>query len=198
MTRTIKKGETYRCTYRPETQTQRYVEIAGISLTAPALIDAPAHGMVEGWRFAITGAKGLTQLNAEMDSSGFLPREQDYFQGQVVDTDTIKIDEVNATAFPPYIGGGILQYGAPMDLNACSIRAQIRGTSKASPLLLDMTPYATTDIGLCRFDFNIPSAITSALVGESGVLGVEIVDSSGAVISLPNESVIFEKEIARE
>lgn len=199
MTTEIHKGETYRWTIRPETASLVYVPISTISLTAPVQIGTTgAHGMPDGWRFAVTGAKGLTQLNAAVDQETFLPADSDYFQGVVVDPNTIKIDHVNATQFPAYTSGGVLQYFLPMNLNACSIRAQIRTKTRAATLMLDLTPYATMSIPLCRFDFSVPAAITSAVVGDEGVLGVEIIDGSGSVLTLPNEDIVFLKEMARE
>ncbi len=199
MTTEIHKGETYRWTIRPETSSLVYVPISTISLTAPVQLGtATAHGMPDGWRFAVTGAKGPTHLNAAVDQETFLPADSDYFQGVVVDPNTIKIDHVNATQFPAYTSGGVLQYFLPMNLNACSIRAQIRTKTRASTLMLDLTPYATMSIPLCRFDFSVPAAITSAVVGDEGVLGVEIVDGLGAVLTLPNEDIVFLKELARE
>lgn len=198
MTTEIHKGETYRWTLRVETSSQVYVPISTISLTAPVQIGTTtAHGMPNGWRFAITGAKGLTQLNATVDPETFLPADSDYFQGVVVDPNTIRIDHVNATQFPAYTSGGVLQYALPMNLNAYSIRAQIRTKNRASTLILDLTPYATMNIPLFQFNFSVPAEITSAVVGNEGVLGIEIIDGTGIVRSLPLEDVVFINEVVK-
>jgi len=192
---TIRKGSTFRWTLRPETALQKYIPITAITMTETgARLAAAGHGMVEGWRCRVTRCKGLTRLNTVDEDH---PRASDYFQVTVIDADTVEINTQNTTGDKAYTGGGILQYGVPMDLTGCVVRAQIRPTAGSSTLMLDLGLYATINAALARIDFVVPDEITSAVVGTNGVLSVELEDSAGGVITLPLIPVALMPELVR-
>lgn len=194
----IRKGSTFRWTLRPETAAQKYIPITAITMTETGVrLAAAAHGMVEGWRCRVTRCKGLTRLNTVDEDH---PRASDYFQATVIDADTVEINMQNTTGDKAYTGGGILQYGVPMDLTGCVVRAQIRPTELSATVLLDLEPYVTVDETNFRIDFDVPDTATSTLVGNQGVLGVEIADTAPVplVISLPSIAVTFAREIVRD
>ncbi len=194
---TIRKGSTFRWTLRPETALQRYIPITAITMTETGVrLAAEAHGMVEGWRFRVSRCKGLTRLNTVDEDH---PRASDYFKATVIDADTVEINTQNTTSDKAYTGGGILQYGVPMDLTGCVVRAQIRPTARSDTVMLDLAPYITVDAANFRIDFDAPDSETSLLAGSGGVLGVEIEDSApvALVLSLPAIPVLFEPEIPR-
>jgi len=191
----IRKGSTFRWTLRPETAVQKYIPITAITMTETGVrITAAAHGMIEGWRCRVTRCKGLTRLNTVDEDH---PRASDYFQVTVIDADTVEINTQNTTGDKAYTGGGILQYGVPMDLTGCVVRAQIRPTAGSSTLMLDLGLYATINAALARIDFVVPDEITSAVVGTNGVLSVELEDSAGGVITLPLIPVALMPELVR-
>lgn len=191
----IRKGSTFLWTLRPETALQKYIPITAITMSDTGVrLAVEAHGMVEGWRFRVTRCKGLTRLNTVDEDH---PRASDYFQATVVDVDTVEINTQNTTGDKAYTGGGILQYGVPMDLTGCVVRAQIRPTVGASTLMLDLGLYATISVALAKIEFSVPDEITSAVVGRNGVLSVELEDSAGDVITLPPVPVEFLPEIVR-
>ena len=194
----IRKGSTFLWTLRPETAAQKYIPITAITMTETGVrLAAETHGMVEGWRCRVSRCKGLTRLNTVDEDH---PRASDYFQVTVVDADTVEINDQNTTGDKDYTGGGILQYGVPMDLTGCVVRAQIRHSDGSSTVLLDLEPYITVDDVNFRIDFDVPDTATSTLVGNHGVLGVEIEDTSPVplVISLPAIAVTFATEIVRD
>ncbi len=193
---TIRKGSTFLWTLRPETAAQKYIPITAITMTETGVrLDAEAHGMVEGWRCRVSRCKGLTRLNTVDEDH---PRASDYFQVTVVDADTVEINDQNTTGDKDYTGGGILQYGVPMDLTGCVVRSQIRPTAGADTLTLDFAPYITVDAVNFRIDFDVPEEITSALTGSRAVMGIEFQDSSGAVTTLPDIDITLEKELVRD
>jgi len=193
----IRKGSTFRWTLRPETALQKYIPITAITMTETGVrITAAAHGMIEGWRCRVTRCKGLTRLNTVDEDH---PRAADYFQATVIDANTVEINTRNTTGDKAYMGGGILQYGVPMDLTGCVVRAQIRPSVGSATVLLDLGPYIAVDVANFRIDFDVPGSETSLLAGIGGVLGVEIEDSAPTplVLSLPAIQVLFEQEIVR-
>ena len=193
---TIRKGASFLWTLRPETAAQRYIPITAITMTETGVrLAAEAHGMVEGWRFRVSRCKGLTRLNTVDEEH---PRASDYFQSTVIDADTVEINTRNTTGDKPYMGDGILQYGVPMDLTGCVVRAQLRPSAGSSTLLLDLAPYITIDVPLCRSDFDVPQEITAALTGSRAVMGIEIQDSSDVVTSLPDIDITLQKELVRD
>lgn len=194
----IRKGSTFRWTLRPETAVQKYIPITAITMTETGVrLAVAAHGMVDGWRCRVSRCKGLTRLNTVDEDH---PRASDYFQATVIDADTVEINTQNTTGDKAYTGGGILQYGVPMDLTGCGVRAQIRPTENSSTVLLDLGLYVTVDEVNFRIDFAVPGTATATLVGTQGVLGVEIEDTAPVplVISLPAIAVTFAQEIVRD
>jgi len=118
----------------------------------------------------------------------------------VIDANTVEINTRNTTGDKAYTGGGILQYGVPMDLTGCVVRAQVRPATKSGILLLDLGPYITVDADNFRIDFAVPGSVTSLIPGNQGVLGVEIEDSAPVplIMSLPTIPIVFEQEVVRD
>lgn len=195
----IRKGSTFLWTLRPETSQQKYIPITTITMTETGVrLAAEDHGMVEGWRCRVSRCKGLTRLNTADEDH---PRASDYFQATVIDVDTVEINAQNTTGDKTYTGGGVLQYGVPMDLTGATVRAQLRvSESASSALLLDLAPYITVDAPNCRIDIAAPGSETSLLVGSHAVLGVEIDDSAPVplTITLPTIGVELETEVVRD
>ncbi len=191
----IQKGATFCWTLRPETAVQKYIPITAITMTTDGVqITATAHGLLEGWRCRVTRCKGMTRLNTVDEDH---PRASDFFIAHVVDVNTIKINSENSTGDSAYTGGGVLQYGVPMDLTGCTIRSQIRPSVNSSIILLDLGLYATVNAALCQIDFQVPDTITTALVGTSGGYSIEIEDSSSKTISTEWAPAIFVPEGTR-
>lgn len=190
---TIRRGETFKWSLRPEQPVLAYAQITAVSKTAPLQMTVPGHGLPDGWRFAVTGAKGPAALNAKNNPM----RASDFHTAKVIDADTIEINKVNGTAFPTYTGGGVIQYGLPMDLAGVTVRAHVRKTEKSPGILLNLGSYATVDTALHRIDFLVPEVVTAAIIEASGVYDVEIIDASGNVMALPKAGVTFTGEVTR-
>lgn len=99
-----------------------YKAITAMTNTAPISITSTAHGLVDGWRVAISAALGLTELNASADP----PLEEDWYTATVVDANTVTINNVNGALLGTYTSGGYLQYLTPVDLTGYDARIEIR------------------------------------------------------------------------
>ena len=192
---TIRKGSTFLWTLLPETATQKYIPITAITMTPTGVrLTAASHGLVEGWCFLISRCKGLTRLNMADEGS---PRASDYFQANVIDADTVEINTSNTTGDKSYTGGGVLQYGIPMDLIGCVVRAKIIPTEGAKTVTLDISQYVTISIAACRIDIAVPGTETSLLPGNNLVLGIELEDATGHVFSLPVITLVLHEELVK-
>jgi hypothetical protein len=129
---TLTQGKTFSLTLRWESRPVKYKAITGISKTAPAIVTAPLHGVPDGWRGAISGVKGMTEINVE-DPNDI--RDDEYRIATVIDANTLELNSVNACDFRAYTSGGYFQYYTPVDLTGFSARMSIRHTARQSVLL---------------------------------------------------------------
>lgn len=132
---TIVKGIPLSESFRWMQPVRAYKPIAAATLAAPCVIQVPGHGVPPGWPMAITGAKGLTQINR-----GNLNEGTGLISAVVVDADHLQLNEVNALALNAYTGGGIVEYFLPVDLSAFTeAEAQIRATLESDAALDTLT-----------------------------------------------------------
>lgn len=69
----IYQGSTFQEAYRWETQTKVYVPIQSITKAAPCVITTTAaHNLPLGWRFRVTGAGGMKEINSVGDDAYYL------------------------------------------------------------------------------------------------------------------------------
>lgn len=131
----LQQGKTQPLVLRCETEPIVYKAITAIEQSAPIRIHAVGHGLVQGWRAAVTNVKGMTEINAEANDV----KAGDYHPVTVIDADTIEFNDVNAAGFKQYAAGGYLQYHTPMDLADYSARLQIRNRKNGDETYLSMT-----------------------------------------------------------
>ena len=107
-----------------------YAAITAILGTAPAKITATGHGIPNGWRAAVTAVAGMTAINA----AGNPPKDNDYHDVTVIDTNTVTLNDVNAalSMFKPYISGGYLQYNTPQPLTGFTALMEIKSSTPAT------------------------------------------------------------------
>ena len=131
----LQQGKTQPIVLRCETDVIAYKAISAITQTAPIRITAVGHGMVNGWRGAVTNAKGMTEINGEANAL----RSSDYHAVTIIDADTVEFNDVDASGFKPWTSGGYLQYNTPMDLTGYSARLQMRNKKNGDTILFSMT-----------------------------------------------------------
>lgn len=194
---TIRRGSTFRWVIRVEQPKVVYVPITAIDKTAPVRLHAVAHGLTSGRRFLVTGAKGLTALNAKNSP----PRATDYHKASVVDADTIEVNSINAANAAAYTGGGMIQYNAPLDMTGYEIRMQARASEKSDVIVFAAS---TTDGKIVMQPdgmsavLTLPDALTSAITASSAVYDVEFVAPDGSIpFVMPQAKITFEGEVTR-
>lgn len=190
---TINQGSTFRQVYRWAVKPIVYKDITGVEDTAPYRLTVPGHGVVEGWRIAIQGIKGPTQLNAKKTT----PSSSDYYKVSVVDVDTIELNDVNGVTYPTYISGGVIQYYTPADLAgflaSMSIKDKVGGTLLASyttgnsKILLDNVDKTVT--------VTVPATETEMYTWKKGVYDLEMVSGTGVVTRLASGKVTLSQEV---
>lgn len=191
----VTQGETFAFVIQWETEEKVYVPISTLSQTAPLHIATlTAHGMPDGWKGAITNAKGMTEANAEANAV----KDKDRRACTLVSPTEVAINSLNAAGFKPHTAStGILEYYAPQDLTGytarCAIKDKVGGT-----LLKSLT---TENDGIAidnvkkTITLSISAADTAALVWKSGVYDLELVSLTGVVTKLYTGKFIVSKEV---
>lgn len=193
----VVQGKTFSRVVRWEVAPIIYRPITGIVVGAPARLTVPAHGMVDGWRGAVTAVKGMTQINATKAP----PKDSDYHAVSVVDADTVEFNDVNAAAFAAYVSGGYLQYNTPASLVGHSARMSVKAKVGGEELLrLDTTlvapqPRIVLDDAAKTITLSISAADTAALGWTSGVYDLEVVSPAGIVTLLMYGKFTVVKEV---
>jgi hypothetical protein len=146
-------GSTHETALRISSQTMLYAQISGMAQSAPLEVTATAHPILDGWKVAVIGAKGMTELNAA-DPNDI--KESEYHRCTVIDANTVTIDGISSERFKAYQSGGYLAFRAPADLSGYAsgrmdVKAKVGGD-----ILLTLT---TTGGGLF-----IDSATSSVFV----------------------------------
>ncbi len=159
-----------------------YAPITAIAKSAPVLITAPVHGLVEGWPVAVVGVQGMRQLNAQDP-----PRESDFYPATVLDINRVELNEVNAANFTAYTSGGALMYHTPVPLAGGTARMTIRNRL-GGDALLELTSVAAAGLVLDEAAQTITLTVTDeqteAATWLTGVYDLEFEDAAGAVFGI--------------
>lgn len=187
------QGKTFSMTFRWAAEPYVYKEITGIANTSPVRLTVVGHGMPDGWEFAVSGAEGLTSLNARRDP----PRDSEYYEASVIDDDTVEINKVNGAILESYTGGGAIQYLTPVALEGMTAMLQVRDHA-AGTTLLTLTSAdgdITIDTINRRIELVIPASATEGVDWRSGLYELEMT-SGTEVALLAYGSVTLTEEVA--
>ena len=191
----IQQGRTFKLTLRWEIPPIIYKAITAMTQSAPLRITVPGHGVPDGWRVAVSGVKGMTELNVASDS----PRDREYHQATVIDPNTVELNSVNASSFKQYIGGGYLQYNTPAPLDGFAARMSIKDKVGGTELLLLTTENGRIVLDLAKRTITliISSVDTTTIAWKSGVYDLELVsgDTPAVVTALLTGKVSVTKEV---
>lgn len=184
----IYQGTTFNEVVRYESAIKVYKEITDISKSAPMVVTAIGHGMVEGWRCTISNVLGMTDVN-NLES----------IYSTAVDTDTITFNDVNSVGFRDYTSGGILEYNSPVSLLGLSARMQIRPKLSSDVVISELT---TDNGGIVLNDtdktitLNIDALDTEAYTFKSAVYSLEIINGT-IITTLMRGNLTLTQEITR-
>ena len=178
----LTRGATIDLPIRLEGPEWRYVAITGIANTAPVAITAVAHDIPHRWRGVLVNIVGPDVLNSTRALSKL--RDQDYYRYDVVDADTLAINDINAVAMPAYVSGGQIVIRAPLDLSdIVDARMQINDDLGVQLAYWDL---ASTNLEIDAANdalrIKLTAAACSALTWSAGVFDLELVTTTGRVI----------------
>lgn len=113
----IRRGSTVNLPLRPHSDRWRYVPIATIDKTAPVAIHTTAaHDIPDQWKGVVVNAAGMTEINATRTLDKL--RDADWLRFDVVDSDTVKVNSVNAIGFGTHTATtGQIVIPEPLDLS---------------------------------------------------------------------------------
>lgn len=205
----IRKGATYKQVLRWETTPRTYANITAITKAGPAVLTIPTHGLPDGWRVdRIVAVGGMKEINTHQLSAGQFVRTgfgrqfPRGFKATVVDSNTIKLLDVNSSSFSTYTTGGQIEYYTPVNLAGYVARMQIRPSASSSTILASLTSAGgdiTLDNTAKTITIQIAATATAAYTFRSGVASLEL-ESSGGVVTLLIDSApvtIRESDITR-
>lgn len=193
----IIKGSTFSRVLRWAAPPYIYKAITAISKAAPASLTVTAHGLVDGWRVAVTSVVGMRQINAKYSP----PRTTDYHKATVVDGNTITLNDVNSSLYTTYTSGGYIQYLTPVNMASYTARMMIRTTplTTGDPLVSLTTENSgiAIDNTAKTITVTMTATATAALTFLSGSYDLELVSSGGVVTKLLSGSISVTAETTR-
>ena len=130
----LASGKTYTDILRWEVPPIVRVAIKGITTPngCPRVETLSPHGLVDGWRCAVTGVKGMTELNAA-DPNRI--KDGEYYQATRISDTIVELNEVNASEYKAWVSGGFIQYNTPANLTGVSARMSIKAVPGEYSLL---------------------------------------------------------------
>lgn len=190
---TMVQGTTFKVVITWETTPIVYREITGVTQGAPAVITCLAHGVPDGWRVAIVGVKGMTQLNAKNTP----PEEEDFIRATKVSDNQIELNEVITAGYSAYSSGGFVMYYTPALLPGFEARMSIKDRAGGTELLrLDTdNTRITLDDTLGTVLLTVSATDTAALTWTKGVYDLEMVSPAGEVTAILTGTVTVKKEV---
>lgn len=197
---TIRQGETFQFIVRWETKPLVYKPITDITAASPAVVTCLNHGVPDGWNVAVVSAGGMRQINAEH----WPLRESDFVKATAVDSDTLKLNDVNSADYTAYTSGGSVVYYTPVDLAGFSARMQIRAALASDTPLLSLTSDGAPPLTGIQIDnltktvlLTISATDTAALDFLTGVYDLELVSPQGVVTRVMSGNVVVSDEATR-
>lgn len=198
----LTQGKTFGQVIRWESdQPEVYKLVTAITKSGPVRITAPGHTLVDGWRVAVQGVKGMVEINAPHNP----PRCNEYHEISYVDSGSIEINNINTAAvdenggdlYGDYISGGYLRFFTPVDLTGYTARMDIKDkvggtvlhslTTEDGGIVLDNSAKTITLL--------ISATDTAAFTWTRGVYDLEMVSSGGVVSALLSGSITVKKEV---
>lgn len=190
----IYQGSTFKETFRWESQTKNYVQISNISKSAPCIITTSSpHTIPQNWRFRVTDAVGMTQINQIS--------EDQYYLATTVGNNTITVNSLNSSNYNNYTSGGIISYNLPVPISGYSALMQFRETLDSPTPLYQLTSAPNGGIVIDSTNYTItitiPASVTTNFTFTTAIYGLELTSSSGEVFPLITGTAVLVKEIVR-
>lgn len=189
----VRQGTTFSESFRWESSRKVYAKITNIDKTAPVVITTEtAHGIPPGWRFRVSGAQGMKEIN----SAGDTWYTSDALQSTLT---TLVINDVNAIGYSTYTSNtGVVEFFAPAVSGAYEALMQIRTKVDADAVLLELSTtngMIEVDQATSTIKLNIPDSVTRELEFTSAVYSLELKEvATGRVLPFLTGSVSLIKD----
>jgi hypothetical protein len=189
----IYQGSTFEEMYRWESETKVYVPIESVSKSAPCVITTnTAHNLPVGWRFRVTGAGGMKEINSTGES---------YYVATQTTPTAVTINQTNSLQYTAYTSGGVVEYNQPVPLGSYSARMQIRETVDNPTVIYSTTSAAGGNLFLDNVSktirVRIPAEVTQAFSFETAVYSVELYEPGGLVVPFLTGNLTLVPEVTR-
>lgn len=196
---TILQGKTFRQTFMWESKPIVRKPITAISLAGGSpVLSVTGHGVVNGQRVVVMGAKGMPQINCPNQT----PRKSDYVEATVLDVDTVELNSVNpyddsGRVWPAYTSGGFLQYNTLTSLAGFTARMSIKDRVGGTELFRLTTENARIVIDNVAMTIllTISATDTEALAFKKGVYDLEMVSATGVVTAISTGAITVSREV---
>lgn len=179
---TLRAGDSFRYLLRLQTERWIYRPIEAVSQTAPLRLSVPGHGLSPGWPVALSGIPGLPPRAQPMDP----PLDGECWPAEVLSADLLEINPLNASDWPAYGGGGVLQYREPYVLSGCRAQMWLRPQPQA-PAVLELSS-ANGRIGVDALNqwlrLQLDPASTARLTAPHYVYGLALLTADGEVCTV--------------
>lgn len=176
---TMIKGRTFSKVVRWEAGPVVYKVITNITKAGPAVVTAASHGIVDGWRVAITDVVGMDQINAAHNP----PRTNEFLRATYIDADSFSLNAVDSQSFDTYVSGGLVRYNTPVDLSAATAQLVVKDMLGGTTLLtLANGVEVVVDDAAKTITVTVDAAAVSALTFSSGVY--ELAATIGSVVTV--------------
>jgi hypothetical protein len=193
---TIVQGASADFVFRWATGQKAYADISAVPDLAPLTITAVGHGIeADAWPVFLTDIGGLDAVNSDCE----------FKRAVVVDTDTLRFDDINAKSYGAYTSGGTVTFYIPQDLTGYTARMQIRPNQPSETVLesLDTADARLPTTGIVidatnkRIDVLLDSSVTEDYSWYSGVYMLELIAPTGEVYTIAQGSVKVIPEVTR-
>jgi hypothetical protein len=184
------QGSTFDEVLRWESSRKIYKAITDITLAAPAVVTATAHGIPDGWRVKVTNVGGMKEIN---DTTN-------YRVATLLTSSTIELNEINSLGYTTYTAGGVLEYNEPVDLAGFTARMQLRTKIDDADTIAEYTTVnGKLSINNTTKTINIlvDATTTSEYTFSSAVYSLEMISGSGVVTPLASGTITLIKEVTR-
>jgi hypothetical protein len=192
---TIIRGDTFQKVVRWESTPFLTKAITGITKAAPPVVTSASHGLTTGWKVAVVGVQGMTEINADATDLKRL-RDSDFHRVIVLTSSTIELNEINASEYTTYSSGGYLVWYTPASLSGYTARMTIRDTFDGTEIVELVSP---TDIVLDdtakTITITIADTVTEAITQNYGVYDLEMISAGLVVTKILRGTVTIEDEV---
>ena len=171
----INPGRTLQHVFRWAESVRTYKTVTAVSLTAPVVVTAPAHGLPDGWQFRLESLRGPEALNNDpSDATSF-------YLAKVLTPDTLQLD-ISGLGMKALVGQGALSYYTPSSLAGLSGRFTLKASQHSADYLLNSTSNVTVNDETKAIDLLVSAVETAPLMPGRGWYALDLYDATNPAL----------------